>query len=168
MAFKEFHPFQFKKQQIKKQQDIFFKHYHTPTIPQADNVTNSIIYHATNLGGIIAGGTALKFFNPQWRTSDVDIIVRGNKFIFAQQLVHRLNIQYANRFKTVTKNAAVSIYDKKNNKFVADVVNNPYQEEHTVQVSGMEIVKPEAVFFGKYEGVVKKSNFVINNINKFI
>jgi hypothetical protein len=169
MVFKEFNPFQFKKQQIKKKQDVFYKHYHTPSFPKADNITSSIIFHAANLGGIIAGGTALKFYNPNWRTSDVDIIVKGNKLFFAQKLVHRLEKQHGRRFKIQNKTKSVSIWDTVTRRFVADVVNYPIEEEHISYINdGIQIAKPEFVFKGKELQTMEKGFFIRDKISKFI
>jgi hypothetical protein len=169
--FKEFSPTHFKRNEVRKQQKAFYSQYHTPSLPKSDSITNSLIFHASNLGGVIADGTALRFYNTNWRTSDVDIVTKHNKVLFANQLVKRLQQQHGNRFKIVNKNRAVSIYDNKTQRFVADVVNYPIEEEQIIQVKNggvYNIANPDYVFKGKLKNVFDKANLFKVKLAKMI
>lgn len=139
----------------------------TPSNPQLYGVPHAIASYASGMGGVIAGGTALKFYSPNYRTSDVDIITNSNRHMFAQMLVNRLNSQYGNRFRVLPGHRAVRIFDVSQRKYVADIVNYPLPEENVLKFENFNIVSPEHVFAGKMKNIMEKESYIKQKIHKF-
>jgi hypothetical protein len=131
-------------------------------------IPHAIASYASELGGVIAGGTALKFYSPNMHTSDVDIITRGNRHIFAKMLVNRLKRDYGERFRIIPAKKAVRIFDIKERKYVADIVNYPMSEKNVVQVSNFKVANPEHVYAGKIKATYDKQNAFEKKIGRFL
>jgi hypothetical protein len=166
-------PYGIKRARILKEQ----KHFtnlptRTTTTPNLYGPRHAIASYASQLGGVIAGGTALKFFSPNYHTSDVDIITTSNRHLFAQSLVNRLNAQYGPRFRVIAGNRAARVFDRIERKYVADIVNYPLREEHIVSVgpkgSNFKVTTPEHVFAGRLTNLYEKKQKIENKIRKFL
>lgn len=162
-------PYQIKKARLLKEKRTFLTRHATPSYkPNLFGIPHAIASYASELGGVIAGGTALKFYSPNMRTSDVDIITRGNRHVFAKMLVNRLKRDYGERFRIIPANKAVRIFDTKDRKYVADIVNFPLSEKNVVQVSNFKIASPEHVFSGKIKAIDDKQNAFVSKIRRFL
>lgn len=160
-------PFYYKKQRLLHQEKKF-SHRTKPTVPKLGQLQQSISYHASQLGGLIAGGTALKFFSPNWRTSDVDIITKKNRLLFAKQLVTRLRQEYGDNFRIITSKKAVRVFDVRSRKYIADVVNYPFNEKDVATINDYKVLKPSHVYAGKVQSSYEKSLALKNKISNML